>query len=72
MKKLQIYHYHGQNQEWEEKTGYKHLEEYPAMNYDMIVLIQKAMFEEGLNTMLCHLDEDRCVLYVDNGRFRQR
>ena len=72
MKKVQIYYYHGKNEKLEELTGYTHLEEYPAMNLSMINIIIENVFSKGLNVMLCHGDEDSAILYIDNGRFRQR
>lgn len=72
MKKVTIYHYHGKMEEWESRTGYEHLQEYPALNFSMISIIMEEIFKAGLNVMLVHTDEDSAILYVDDRRFKQR
>lgn len=71
-KKAIIYNFHFQN--FKDKTGYDHNVEIP---YDEVFDIAKKALDAGLNIMITSnvkFDDETTgyILYVDNGRFRQK
>jgi hypothetical protein len=72
MKRVQIYHYHGKVEDWEERTGYQHLEQFPEMNFNSLCIVMENIWNQGLNVMLVHTGDDSAVLYIDNKNFKQR
>lgn len=72
MKKITIYHYHGESKSIEEKCGYKHLSEMDAVSVHETAGIAGKIFDTGLNVMLYHIGDDGIVIFIDTKNFRQR
>jgi hypothetical protein len=69
---LRIFFFHGPVKELEERAGFKHEESFKNYSMSMIMVIQKQIFESGLNTMLLHQKDNNILLMIDDKRFRFR
>ena len=53
-----------------ERAGFKHMQVIPE---ESMMDAAKALFDQGLNVMLCHVkSEEGVLLFVDTMRFQQR
>lgn len=69
---LTIFFFHGAHEPHEKQAGYKHMEVFESYSMSMVMVIQKQIFDSGLNTMLLHEKDNNITLMVDDKRFRQR